>query len=263
MKAKLVAIAALAMLSASVVHAQGRGGDWGRDPGSSGAVITNVTEISNDIYVQGYGLALGFIPFSSESSAVVDSTKSSNNNSVSLPSGDNKATVNGQALQGAQGAVGLNVTAGAGNVQSNDVALAAVDAGKVFASAQVFNTQTDPGESLAIGNAINKASLGGSALSGAKGTIGVNIAAGAGELQENGMAASTNSSGRIAKATDYNKQSADNNSLRLNGCDPTNVASMSGTALMNAMGNIGVNIAAGAGNLQHNGLAIATAKGVN
>ena len=47
-----------------------------------------------------------------------------------MPSGDNKATVNGQALQGAQGAVGLNVTAGAGNVQSNDVALAAVDAGK-------------------------------------------------------------------------------------------------------------------------------------
>lgn len=84
-----------------------------------------------------------------------------------------------------------------------------------------------------------------------------------GELQENGMAASTNTSGRIAKATDYNKQSADNNSLRLNGCDPTNVASLNGTALMNAMGNIGVNIAAGAGNLQHNGLAIATAKAAN
>ena len=67
----------------------------------------------------------------------------------------------------------------------------------------------------------------------------------------------------IAKATDYNKQSADNNSLRLNGCDPTNVASLNGTALMNAMGNIGVNIAAGAGNLQHNGLAIATAKAAN
>ncbi|KAB0302432.1 hypothetical protein, partial [Klebsiella pneumoniae] len=95
----------------------------------------------------------------------------------------NTATVDGQALKGAQGAVGVNVTSGAGNVQSNDVALAAVDAGKVFASAQVFNNQADPGESLSIGNALNKASLGGSALNGAKGTIGVNIAAGAGELQ--------------------------------------------------------------------------------
>ena len=259
MKAKLTAIAVLALLAAGAAHAQGR--DDG--PRSSGAVISNVTEISNDIHVQGYGLALGFVPFSSESSAVVDSTQSSNNNSVDLRRGSNTATVDGQALKGAQGAVGVNVTSGAGNVQSNDVALAAVEAGKVFASAQVFNNQADPGESLSIGNAANKASLGGSALNGAKGTIGVNIAAGAGELQENGMAASTNTSGRIAKATDYNKQSADNNSLRLNGCDPTNVASLNGTALMNAMGNIGVNIAAGAGNLQHNGLAIATAKAAN
>ncbi|CAJ0733449.1 cell surface protein [Ralstonia mannitolilytica] len=259
MKAKLTAIAVLALLATGAAHAEGR--DDG--PRSSGAVISNVTNITNDIHVQGYGLALGLIPFSSESSAVVDSTQSSNSNSVDLQRGSNTASVNGQALQGAQGAVGLNVTSGAGNVQSNDVALAAVDAGKVFASAQVFNNQADPGESLSIGNAANKASLSGSALNGAKGTIGVNIAAGAGELQENGMAASTNSSGSIAKATAYNKQAADNNSLRLNGCDPTNVASLSGTALMNAMGNIGVNIAAGAGNLQHNGLAIATAKAAN
>jgi hypothetical protein len=259
MKAKLTAIAVLALLATGAAQASGR--DDG--PGASGATIRNVTEISNDIHVQGHGLALGFMPFSAESSAVVDSTQTSNNNSMDLPSGTNRASVNGQALQGAQGAVGLNVTAGAGNVQSNDVALAAVDAGKVFASAQVFNNQADPGESLSIGNAANTATLGGSALNGAKGTIGVNIAAGAGELQENGMAASTNSSGNIAKATVYNKQAADNNSLRLNGCDPTNVASLSGTALMNAMGNIGVNIAAGAGNLQHNGLAIATARGMN
>lgn len=260
MKAKLTAIAVLALLATGAAQAEGQNDG----PRSSGAVISNVTEISNDIHVQGYGLALGFVPFSSESSAVVDSTQSSNNNSADLGRGSsNKATVDGQSLQGAQGAVGLNVTAGAGNVQSNDVALAAVDAGKVFASAQVFNNQSDPGESLSVDSAVNKASLGGSALSGAKGTIGVNIAAGAGELQENGMAASTNSSGNIAKATDYNKQAADSNSLRLNGCDPTNVASMSGTALMNAMGNIGVNIAAGAGNLQHNGLAIATAKAAN
>ncbi|MEA1151873.1 hypothetical protein U8Y08_28680, partial [Klebsiella pneumoniae] len=72
---------------------------------------------------------------------------SSNNNSVDLRRGSNTATVDGQALKGAQGAVGVNVTSGAGNVQSNDVALAAVDAGKVFASAQVFNNQADPGES--------------------------------------------------------------------------------------------------------------------
>ena len=63
--------------------------------GSPRAVISNVTEISNDIYVRGYGLALGFVPFSSESSAVVDSTQSSNNNSVDLRRGSNTATVDG------------------------------------------------------------------------------------------------------------------------------------------------------------------------
>ncbi|MCQ9371836.1 hypothetical protein NQ024_11440, partial [Corynebacterium sp. 35RC1] len=114
MKAKLTAIAVLALLAAGAAHAQGR--DDG--PRSSGAVISNVTEISNDIHVQGYGLALGFVPFSSESSAVVDSTQSSNNNSVDLRRGSNTATVDGQALKGAQGAVGVNVTSGAGNVQS-------------------------------------------------------------------------------------------------------------------------------------------------
>ena len=45
MKAKLTAIAVLALLAAGAAHAQGR--DDG--PRSSGAVISNVTEISNEI----------------------------------------------------------------------------------------------------------------------------------------------------------------------------------------------------------------------
>ena len=43
------------------------------------------------------------------------------------------------------------------------------------------------------------------------------------------------------------------------GMDLDNTASLSGNALSQAVGNIGVNIAAGAGNAQHNGLSIAVA----
>ena len=42
-------------------------------------------------------------------------------------------------------------------------------------------------------------------------------------------------------------------------CDLDNTATLSGNALSQAVGNIGVNIAAGAGNAQHNGLSIAVA----
>jgi len=210
----------------------------------------------------------GGINVNSESSGVVDSGQRAEHNDVTLGRhSSNHADMNDNVLEKAAGNIGVNVSAGAGNAQSNDAALAAVDAKKVFASAMDFNKQHAEGNTLTLDpHSANWASMGGNALKDAKGNIGVNIAAGAGNAQENALAASTNASGTIAKATIDNEQSANGNKLRLNSfceADPSNWATLGGGALAGAQGNIGLNIAAGAGNLQHNGLSIATATSVN
>lgn len=277
MKAKLIALAALAALSSGTVLADQsyRSHDKPDD-----ADIYNYTKLSNDIHVKGYGLALGLIKFGAESAATVNSEQSSVHDLTLSFSGENKAKLGGNALKNAEGNIGVNVSAGAGNAQANDAALTAVDGGgkthqsggdswrknndkddaaAVFAAAQVFSKQTGKANFALVANAENVATLNGNALRNAAGNIGVNIASGAGNLQNNGMAASTNSSGTLAKATSSNAQYTYGNVLLELGCDPVNNAIIAGNALRGASGNIGVNVTAGAGNLQHNGLAIATA----
>ncbi|HVL09630.1 MAG TPA: cell surface protein [Burkholderiaceae bacterium] len=274
MKAKLVALAALATLSSGVVFA---GSGYGSYDKPDDADIYNYTHLSNDIHVAGYGLALGLIKFGAESAATVNSEQVSMFGTTMNFGGENKARLGGNALRGAEGNIGVNVSAGAGNAQANDAALTAVDGGgsshsnghrnnhkdndaaAVFAAAQVFSSQTGKSNLAMVSNAENVASLNGNALRNAAGNIGVNIASGAGNLQNNGMAGSTNSSGTLAKATSSNAQASFGNVLFELGCDPVNSAIISGNALRGATGNIGVNLTAGAGNLQHNGLAIATA----
>jgi hypothetical protein len=151
-----------------------------------------------------------------------------------------------------------------GNAQANDAAISAVDGDDVMATAQVFNTQA-----TAINGAtdypsgpdnqlFNDASVDDNVLENATGNIGLNVAAGVGNAQSNAMAASVNTSGVLAKASADSEQLTTFNALLAN-CDLDNTASLSGDALSNAIGNIGVNIAAGVGNAQHNGLSIAVA----
>ena len=87
---------------------------------------------------------------------------------------------------------------------------------------------------------------------------GLNVAAGVGNAQSNALAASVNGSGTIAKASADSEQLTFWNDL-IAECDLDNTAFLNGSALSNAIGNIGVNIAAGIGNAQHNGLSIAVA----
>ena len=92
----------------------------------------------------------------------------------------------------------------------------------------------------------------------ALGNIGHNLAAGVGNAQSNALAASVNSSGNVASASADSEQLTEMNDV-VAGMDLDNTASLSGSALSAAVGNIGVNIAAGVGNAQHNGLSIAVA----
>lgn len=250
----------------------------------------------NSIYVIGDIDVVGRIRVSGESGALVDQDQFTYSND-SYGDGDNSASASGNALRGATGNIGVNIASGVGNAQANDGALSSIDGGggggggggcgpgdtctpdsldslshdddvrsrgNVFASAMVFNSQTTEsnfGTDAPSGpdaQLFYTATVTDNVLAGASGNIGLNVAAGAGNAQSNGLAASVNSSGTIAKA------SADSEQLTLfNGAvarrDLDNTAVLNGNALSSAVGNIGVNIAAGVGNAQHNGLAIAVA----
>jgi len=138
------------------------------------------------------------------------------------------------------------------------VSLASVDIGNVFGNAQIFNNQTSSGMAK-INNFNLNASIGDGSLSGVTGNVGVNVASGIGNVQNNSLAGAVttttpgNALTTAMVATDDNSQSA---SMAVKG-QFQGTAMLGANALANASGNIGVNIAGGAGNLQHNGLAIA------
>ncbi len=168
------------------------------------------------------------------------------------------ATTGANAATNVSGNIGVNIAEGVNNAQSNDAALASVDAGNVFGNAQVFNTQSSGGKAK-INNFHVNASVGDGSLQYASGNVGVNVASGISNVQNNSMAASTSTVSRnhgsaAMVATDDSSQTA---GVDFRGSFE-GTASLGAGALSHATGNIGVNIAGGAGNVQHNGLAIAS-----
>ncbi|MBN3725933.1 cell wall anchor protein [Burkholderia sp. Ac-20379] len=168
------------------------------------------------------------------------------------------ATTGNNAATGVKGNLGVNIAMGIDNAQSNDVSLASVDVGNVFGNAQIFSNQASSGRAR-IDNFVLNASVGDGSLAGVSGNVGVNVASGIGNVQNNSLAGSmtTVSAGQARTvamiATDDNTQVA---SAQIDGRF-VGTAMLGANTLTGATGNIGVNIAGGAGNLQHNGLAIA------
>ena len=225
------------------------------------ATIYSDWDMFNSIYVIGDVFASGEINVSSESAALVDQDQTTDAN-WSYGDGDNTASAADDALSGALGNIGANIAAGVGNAQANDASAASVDGEAVFASAMLFNSQTTigniGGELIPDDGIAYDASVSDNVLAGAAGNIGLNVAAGVGNAQSNALAASVNGSGTIAKASADSEQVTAINTAEAF-FDLDNDASLSGMALSSAVGNIGVNIAAGVGNAQHNGLSIAVA----
>jgi hypothetical protein len=178
------------------------------------------------------------------------------------------AGIGSNALTGTSGNIGVNIATGVDNAQSNDAALSNMDVGPVFGSAQIYSTQASGGTAK-IGDFNFVSSVGAGALAGATGNVGVNVASGAGNVQNNSLSASattdsTPTTGRGSRgasgdggevvASDQNCQTAE---AAVNG-QFTGSSLLGAGALAGATGNIGVNIASGVGNLQHNGLAVAS-----
>ncbi|VVE44834.1 hypothetical protein [Pandoraea cepalis] len=171
------------------------------------------------------------------------------------------ATLGHGALANANGNIGVNVAAGADNAQANNVAIASLNAQPVYASAQVFANQSSKG-SASISQFYVTSSVGDNALAGATGNVGVNVAAGVGNVQQNGLAAAVSQSGHgwysggAANSTAQTDQMA---SMHASGDFIAN-ASLGNGALAYASGNIGVNVASGIGNVQSNSLAVSAIK---
>jgi hypothetical protein len=90
------------------------------------------------------------------------------------------ASVGTDVLRGASGNIGVNLAAGALNAQANQIALVTTSQAEIVTQQNVHAAAHMTG-----GSAV--AALGAGALAGASGNIGINIAAGAGNAQFNGM----------------------------------------------------------------------------
>jgi hypothetical protein len=115
-----------------------------------------------------------------------------------------------------------------------------------------FNDERYEIENTDIDNAVNVSG----ALSTASGNLGLNAAAGAFNIQKNAMVIASVTGGHLAEATSGVLQHSEANNSVVE--DVTNNVAFS-SSLAGASGNIGVNLAAGVGNLQLNTLTIANA----
>jgi len=115
-----------------------------------------------------------------------------------------------------------------------------------------FNEESFEVENTNIDNSVNVSG----ALTTADGNLGLNAAAGAFNIQKNALVIASVTGGHLAEATSGVLQHSEANGSVVE--DVTNNVAFS-SSLTGASGNIGVNLAAGVGNLQLNTLTIANA----
>ncbi len=127
-------------------------------------------------------------------------------------------------------------------------------------TAVVDDKQLNGGNNVQNNEGTNSASVSGNALNNASGNIGLNVTAGYNNQQANAAAFSAADASFVFGAADAevfaSQMVSGNNTTYLGN---TNSASLSGNALANASGNIGVNISAGNNNQQKNDLAASVA----
>ncbi|WP_297375503.1 hypothetical protein [Acidiferrobacter sp.] len=233
---------------------------------AKGNIGVNIAAGAGNMQVNNTDIALanGALTKKTSTSSLVENTQWSNIFSLSLSADvTNNASASNHVLQNASGNIGLNVAAGADNMQANNTALShalgVLPSGQ--ASSTIESSQFSGPWALALaGDNNDTAALSNHVLQNASGNIGANIAAGDGNMQANGLAVSYNRGGLDAYAGAGSYQGAMLVGALAMGAD--NDATLSNHVLQNASGNIGVNVAAGEQNMQENGLSIATAKAV-
>lgn len=138
-----------------------------------------------------------------------------------------------------------------GTIRVNSLGMAVIDDEQDSDHNKVHNDQVD-----------NTADFGDDSLRNSKGNIGVNISAGDNNVQGNSAALAAADAAFIFGSADaeiFVDQNADDNYTMSYGT--RNNATMGEQAMMNARGNLGVNITSGSGNVQKNAFAGAVASG--
>lgn len=136
-----------------------------------------------------------------------------------------------------------------GDIYIDASSLAVVDDAQVNGSNTVTNTEVT-----------NSATVGANVLTNASGNVGVNVTAGDNNQQANAAALSAADASFVFGSSDaevFATQAVAGNHTAYNG--NTNNASLGGTSLSGASGNIGVNVSAGNNNQQKNDLAASVA----
>lgn len=177
-----------------------------------GVTLSKKVSVEKDVHYTGAASISGNIIVDSLGMAVVEQNQSVDGNTSGMDRVDNTATLGDTALGNARGNIGVNITAGDNNVQSNAAALAAADESFAFGSAdaEVFVNQSANALVTGFVGTMNTASISGDALSGARGNIGVNVSAGASNVQGNAFAASV-ASGSMGEASSSVNQASSGN----------------------------------------------------
>ncbi|MDN6298291.1 MAG: hypothetical protein L0J54_09755 [Halomonas sp.] len=211
-----IALAVGALMMAPVAFAENGNSDGFSASSSIDSTFTNEIDVELGHTSHNYnGTLVGLAVFDDPahySGAIVDSKQFTDGNEVNNQHSENNATVGSGAGNGATGNVGINVAAGDNNAQANDAALASSDAADVFGQSQAYSAQHAAGNATTNAGSPNDAVLGSGSLAGASGNIGVNIAAGTSNAQQNSLAASSNESAGHTKATTGGVQQTTGNS---------------------------------------------------
>ncbi|GAB4175876.1 MAG: hypothetical protein Tsb0017_09960 [Geothermobacteraceae bacterium] len=123
-------------------------------------------------------------PFGS-ATAVIDNQQKIEDNCVLNQELVNDADIGGNALQGAEGNLGANVSAGTNNLQDNLTTISFTEAFGSLIDAELHKLQASQENGTFNIGTTNDAALGDNALQGASGNLGVNLAAGTGNAQSN------------------------------------------------------------------------------
>lgn len=206
-----VAVAAVSFSTWTVANDDGNGGGKHHHQ-RDGATLSKQISVKKDVEYSGEVAIDGLIYVDSLGMAVIKQEQNSEGNLNINDRVDNDATMNDNALQGSRGNIGINVSGGDNNMQSNAAALAAADASFVFGSAdaEIFVDQNSAGNTTENVGTINDATMSGQALENARGNISANIAAGSSNVQANSFAGSV-ASGSMGEASVAVSQNAGGN----------------------------------------------------
>lgn len=224
--------------------------------------IRKKIEFEQRVNVDGRIRVSGDIRIRESATALIETKQVSSDNSTGYWGEGNFAIGKDSALEDAEGNIGVNVAAGDHNVQGNHTSIAVTgdyyDGGA--ADAEAFLLQDSTWNHAMLDDVLNEASLKDDFMKNASGNIQVNMAAGAGNIQGNGVALAVAEDALLATATAQSLQQSSNNATH--SVYVLNVATIKDDALKHATGNIAVNMAAGTNNVQGNSLALSVTDSV-